>query len=210
MTGKSLLEQIKEHGIDNPENGFVSRYRQTLNKKQETQIRKEFRESLLRRQRYCQITGTAIKQVIRASHIKPFDHCASYDESVDHANGLLLRSDLDYLFDGGYISFDQTYRIMFSNELRKICGSEWLKQMAILLPFEWLSSWNKGTSVCAIPPMPLPKKLTGQNDYLNRKWNREKIRAIKARAGFMDYHRRHIFRGEEIRLTPGNDNRSEP
>jgi putative restriction endonuclease len=52
----------------------------------------------------CAITGLAIPELLRASHIKPWAACASDAERLDIFNGLLLAPHLDALFDKGWIT----------------------------------------------------------------------------------------------------------
>lgn len=53
----------------------------------------------------CCVTGLAVPELLRASHIKPWAACACDDERLDVFNGLLLAPHIDALFDGGWISF---------------------------------------------------------------------------------------------------------
>ena len=53
---------------------------------------------------------------LRASHIKPWKNCDN-KECIDPENGLLLKPDNDFLFDQGYISFDDDGNIIFSKYL---------------------------------------------------------------------------------------------
>jgi len=48
----------------------------------------------------CAITGLAITELLRASHIKPWADCESDAERLDIFNGLLLAPHLDAAFDG--------------------------------------------------------------------------------------------------------------
>lgn len=54
----------------------------------------------------CAVTGLAVAELLRASHIKPWAACASDEERLDVFNGLLLAPHLDALFDGGWMTFD--------------------------------------------------------------------------------------------------------
>lgn len=54
----------------------------------------------------CAVTGVAVKEVLRASHAKPWAECATDAERLDVFNGLLLTANLDALFDRYLISFD--------------------------------------------------------------------------------------------------------
>jgi len=52
----------------------------------------------------CAITGLAVPELLRASHIKPWAKCGSDAERLDVWNGLLLAPHLDAVFDGGFIT----------------------------------------------------------------------------------------------------------
>ncbi|RAX58326.1 hypothetical protein CCZ01_02605 [Helicobacter monodelphidis] len=51
-----------------------------------------------------------------ASHIKPFISCNEI-EQFDYNNGLLLSKNMDYLFDNGWISFDDSGKIICAKNL---------------------------------------------------------------------------------------------
>lgn len=65
----------------------------------------------------CCITDLAIPELLRASHIKPWARCDSDEERLDVFNGLLLAPHLDALFDGGWLTVEDTGRVRFSSEL---------------------------------------------------------------------------------------------
>lgn len=65
----------------------------------------------------CPICNINIAHMLIASHIKPFRDCAHIYEAIDNNNGLLLCRNHDYLFDQGYISFDQQGYIMICEAL---------------------------------------------------------------------------------------------
>lgn len=66
----------------------------------------KFRAKLEAKWGRCCITGCDIREVLRASHIKPWKDCTN-DERLDGDNGLLLVANIDALFDKGLISFTQ-------------------------------------------------------------------------------------------------------
>ena len=70
-------------------------------------------------QRRCAITGEKTLPVLQAAHIKPY--AAEGPHSVN--NGLLLKSDFHTLFDGGYITIDEDYRIDVSKRLYEDYGN---------------------------------------------------------------------------------------
>lgn len=55
--------------------------------------------------------------ILIASHIKPYREC-SEEEKFDKNNGLLLSKNMDSLFDGGYITFDESGKIIPSTTLK--------------------------------------------------------------------------------------------
>ena len=63
----------------------------------------------------CAITGSATFPSLEAAHIRPFS------VGGEHAvrNGLLLRTDVHRLYDGGYLSVDPDLRLRVSPQLRQ-------------------------------------------------------------------------------------------
>ncbi len=77
-----------------------------------------FRDALLDYwQGVCCVTGLAVPELLRASHIKPWAQCASDNERLDVFNGLLLAPHVDALFDGGWITFAPSGEIIVSPAL---------------------------------------------------------------------------------------------
>lgn len=64
----------------------------------------------------CAVTGCAIREVLRASHIKRWADSTDA-ERLDPANGLLLIANLDCLFDRGVISFSDDGHMLVSEVL---------------------------------------------------------------------------------------------
>ncbi len=54
--------------------------------------------------------------ILIASHIKPYKVCTAVEE-FDNENGLLLSKNMDYLFDQGYITFDEDGNVIASVQL---------------------------------------------------------------------------------------------
>jgi putative restriction endonuclease len=52
----------------------------------------------------CAVTGMAVAELLRASHIKPWADCATDAERLDVFNGILLAPHLDAAFDRGFIT----------------------------------------------------------------------------------------------------------
>jgi putative restriction endonuclease len=65
----------------------------------------------------CCVTGLAVPQLLRASHIQPWALCDTDEQRLDVYNGLLLSPNLDALFDGGWITFGPTGMIAVANAL---------------------------------------------------------------------------------------------
>lgn len=65
----------------------------------------------------CAVTGISVRDVLVASHIRPWKSCATHDERLAGTNGILLAAHLDKLFDRFLISFDETGTIMISQRL---------------------------------------------------------------------------------------------
>lgn len=73
-----------------------------------------FRAALLKKYNgACIVTGISLKNLLIASHIKPWA-VSSNAERLSTENGLLLSANYDRLFDGGLISFDNNRKIIVS------------------------------------------------------------------------------------------------
>jgi hypothetical protein len=74
----------------------------------------------------CAVTGLAVTEILRASHIKPWAACASDGERLDVFNGFLLAPSLDAAFDLGYISIAGDGDVLVSEKLtadaRRVLG----------------------------------------------------------------------------------------
>ncbi len=69
--------------------------------------------------RRCAITGSAIRPVLQAAHVRPLS--GGGEHRLD--NGLLLRSDVHTLFDRGYLAVDARHRLVVSPRLRADFGN---------------------------------------------------------------------------------------
>ena len=65
----------------------------------------------------CAITGLAVPELLRASHIKPWAACDTDAERLDIFNGLLLAPHLDAAFDAGFITIAKDGAVLVSNTL---------------------------------------------------------------------------------------------
>ena len=68
---------------------------------------------------HCAITGTKIRPVLQAAHIRPVS--SGGENRLD--NGLLLRSDVHTMFDGGYLAVDPRRKLLVSPRLRADFGN---------------------------------------------------------------------------------------
>jgi predicted restriction endonuclease len=64
----------------------------------------------------CAVTNCSIREVLRASHIKPWAR-SSNEDRLNPQNGFLLLANLDILFEKGFVSFDDDGRMLVSKEL---------------------------------------------------------------------------------------------
>jgi predicted restriction endonuclease len=62
------------------------------------------------------VTNCSIREILRASHIKPWAR-SSNEDRLNPQNGLLLLANLDILFEKGFISFDGDGSMLVSEEL---------------------------------------------------------------------------------------------
>lgn len=65
----------------------------------------------------CCVTGLAFPELLRASHIRPWSACETDQQRLDVFNGLLLSPNLDALFDGGWVTFQDDGKILLCDEL---------------------------------------------------------------------------------------------
>ena len=65
----------------------------------------------------CAITGLAVPELLRASHIKPWANCNTDAERLDVFNGLLLAPHLDAAFDAGFITIAEDGTVLVSSLL---------------------------------------------------------------------------------------------
>lgn len=75
-----------------------------------------FRERLIGVEKGCRLTGIEDLRFLRASHIKPWASSQD-DERVDGQNGLLLAPHADLLFDQGWISFENSGKLLVAINL---------------------------------------------------------------------------------------------
>jgi len=80
----------------------------------------KYKTDLLRKwDNACAVTGCKTKDVLIASHAKPWVKCKTAHERISSDNGLLLTANLDALFDKGLITFDENGKIKISKKVTK-------------------------------------------------------------------------------------------
>jgi putative restriction endonuclease len=72
-----------------------------------------FKQRVMQIERSCRITGVINPIHLVASHCKPWRD-SSNEERLDGENGLLLTPSIDHLFDGGFIGFEDSGRLIVS------------------------------------------------------------------------------------------------
>ena len=125
-----VLRAAAAHARNLPNRVADNFRRQTANLQRSTEVERLaiqrvgqnlFRASLLDYwQGRCSVTGLAIAELLRASHIKPWALCTDDDERLDVFNGLLLAPHLDALFDVGLITFDFDGVVRISARLERM------------------------------------------------------------------------------------------
>lgn len=89
-----------------------------------------FRNRVLVTEPYCRLTGVSEQEFLRASHIKPWVD-SDNKERLDGNNGLMLSPHVDHLFDRGYISFEQSGRVLVASNIESIM-SDWSLPLRII------------------------------------------------------------------------------
>lgn len=77
-----------------------------------------FKEKLIKKEPFCKICGMDIESLLIASHIKSWSK-SNVKERLDEDNGFLLCPNHDALFDKGYISFEESGKMIISRLLDK-------------------------------------------------------------------------------------------
>jgi hypothetical protein len=83
-----------------------------------------FRDNVESREPKCRITGVTNTSYLRASHIRPWRK-SSDQEKIDGNNGLMLAPHIDFLFDRGFISFEDDGTLIISNQIEDGVLNTW-------------------------------------------------------------------------------------
>lgn len=114
----SIMNRIIKNRIKRKEKNNIKIYEKktvkaTINRRV---TQSHFRKKLINKYGCCQICGMDIRDLLKASHSKPFKDC-NVKEAVDIYNGLLLCPNHDGAYDKGYISFYNNGKIILSKYL---------------------------------------------------------------------------------------------
>lgn len=88
-------------------------------KEKTRKMQAKYRFSLLDIMPSCVISGVADDRILIACHIKPFSKCDEKEE-FDENNGIILTPTYHYLFDIGFITFDDNGNLIVSDFLSKL------------------------------------------------------------------------------------------
>ena len=87
----------------------------------------KFKKNVQLHESKCRVTGVDRIEHLIASHCKPWRDCGSNQERLDGENGLLLTPSIDHLFDRGFITFENSGRLLVSSVAHK----ESLRRMGV-------------------------------------------------------------------------------
>ena len=83
-----------------------------------------FRDNVESRESKCRVTGVSNPRYLRASHIKPWRKSSDI-EKIDGNNGLMLAPHVDFLFDRGFISFEDDGTLIVSPQIEEGALESW-------------------------------------------------------------------------------------
>ena len=118
-----IISGKKDNITTDTSNKVVTENEQTIKARRGQNI---FRENLLKKyEKKCVITGIDVSSLLVASHIKPWA-VSNGEERLDTQNGLLLSSNMDKLFDLGFISFEDSgimkiSKFLSKENIKKLC-----------------------------------------------------------------------------------------
>lgn len=83
----------------------------------------------------CPMTGISNRELLRASHVVPWNRCESAEERRSVDNGLLLSALWDAAFDKGLVAFDDDGVSMFASRIEGRAESALRQAERLTLPF---------------------------------------------------------------------------
>lgn len=95
------------------------RKKDTQDREKTRKLQSSYRFKLLDIMPSCVISQVADDRILIACHIKPFAKCDEAEE-FDENNGIILTPTYHYLFDIGFISFDENANLIVSDFLSKL------------------------------------------------------------------------------------------
>ncbi|EGB2857132.1 HNH endonuclease [Salmonella enterica] len=107
----------------------------------------KYRKELIKLYGKYIVTGIPYEFMLRASHIKPW-RVSNNKERLDPFNGFLLSSNVDILFDKGFLSFENSGELILCDELKneftlRLLGIDLRKKVMIPLgTFQYLD-WHR-------------------------------------------------------------------
>lgn len=78
----------------------------------------KYRQDLLKQCPFCPVTLVSDDRLLIASHIKPWA-VSEASEKIDPKNGFMLTPNVDHLFDSGFITFENSRKMIISPWLSK-------------------------------------------------------------------------------------------
>jgi predicted restriction endonuclease len=130
LTDRMQAEEAVEQSGDFDPTDMQDARRKVLAAIVRRQGQRVFRQALLDAYgERCAISGCAVKDVLEAAHIFPYQG----DHTNHVTNGILLRADLHTLFDLHLISLEESGKIVIANALRKT-DYAWLADATLRMP----------------------------------------------------------------------------
>lgn len=118
--GKNFI-YLKPNFLSNVkiEEFILKKPKEKQDKEKTRKMQAKYRFSLLDIMPSCVISGVADDRILIACHIKPFSKCDEKEE-FDENNGIILTPTYHYLFDIGFITFDDNGNLIVSDFLSKL------------------------------------------------------------------------------------------
>ena len=163
FVAQSLLAQMKNSSVENllPELQ-LDNIPSGIDKEQQTKVRIGqyfFRMSVLMSYgNACCITGLKNRELLVASHIKPWSVSDVKTERTNPSNGLCLNAMHDKAFDRGFITIDKNYRIVNSRFIKDVAMDDKTR--------EWFSYYNGKEIILPDKFLPGEKFIEYHNDVI--------------------------------------------
>lgn len=163
FVAQSLLAQMKNSSVENllPELQ-LDHIPSGIDKEQQTKVRIGqyfFRMSVLMSYgNACCITGLKNRELLVASHIKPWSVSDVKTERTNPSNGLCLNAMHDKAFDRGFITIDKNYRIVNSRFIKDVAMDDKTR--------EWFSYYNGKEIILPDKFMPGKQFIEYHNDVI--------------------------------------------